>query len=162
MQLAGVQCCEHCCIQRDPHGAGANMGPHHGEWAPAASGTKEGLLQCRVVPGGCMSQGSSSCPTHSRRARPCTATSLSAWAEGSAGAGGRGLLWPVWGQPSPLKLLLAAAGSPEHCCGGETARPVVRAGPYPMRHHPFERGHFVQLHRFLVVFHSDAGLYRLV
>lgn len=123
MQLAGVGCCEHCCIQRDHHGARGK----HGDLA--VSGTKEGHLQCGGVPEGCMSQGSSSCPMSSCRARPCMAMSLSAWAQGSAGAGGRGLLGPVWGQPSLLRVLLAVAGGPGHCCGGETARLTMCAGP---------------------------------
>lgn len=55
---------------------------------------------------------------------------LSGWAEGSAGAKGRGLLRPVWGQPSPLRFLLALASGPGHCYGREIAGLVVCASPY--------------------------------
>jgi len=161
VQLAGAQCCEHCCIQRDPHGArGGEDGHPSGDRALAVSSTKGGshsvegslgvhgpgeellfhrLMQSEILYSDallCMGRGLCRC-----------------WREGAAVASVR---------PVPPRLLLAVAGGPGHCRSRETARLVVCASHYPAPHRPLECRHHGQLHRSLVMFCSDAGLYQLV
>lgn len=93
------------------------MVPPMGSRASAVSSPEEGLGE----------PGEQLLPTCSCRARPCMVMSLSTWAEGPAGTGPRRLLWPVWGQPSPVRLPLAAAGSCGHCYSRETTQSCMVA-----------------------------------
>lgn len=107
--------------------------PLHGKKVTAVRGTKEGLLQCRGVPGGCLESGSVLGVHVPMQSKVLYSDVVSGRAEGSAGARRRGCCGQGGSSPpSLLPLLLALASGPEHCYGREIAGLAVCASAYPV------------------------------
>lgn len=129
--------------------------PLHGKKVTAVRGTKEGLLQCRGVPGGCLESGSVLGVHVPMQSKVLYSDVLSGRAEGSAGARRRGCCGQGGSSPPSLPAT-APAGSGQwprallwqgNCWAGCVCQclPCLK----------------VQLHLPLV-FHSDGTLYGLL